>query len=72
MSIQRDETWLKTATPEQIVNAQDAGELDDLTGRSRYPSTGQLQPEHLGKMSADEIRQAYQSGRLTHVLGTTD
>lgn len=69
---QRDEQWLKHASPEQIVAAQDAGELDDLTGRSRYPSTGQLQPEHLGKMSADEIRQAHQDGRLTHLLAITD
>lgn len=69
---QRTEEWLKRATPDQIVKAQDAGELDDLTGRSRYPSTGQLTPEHLGQMSPDEIRKAHTEGRLTHVLGTTD
>ncbi|MFI9846509.1 hypothetical protein ACIHFD_56470 [Nonomuraea sp. NPDC051941] len=72
MTIQRDKQWLRNATPEQIVAAQDAGELDDLTGRSRYPSRGQLTPEHLGRMNRDEIRQAHREGRLADVLGADD
>jgi hypothetical protein len=72
MTVQRDEAWLKQASPEQIVKAQQAGELDDLTGRSRYPSTGQLTAEHLGRMDTREIRQAYKAGRLADVLGTDD
>lgn len=30
---QRDEAWLKLATPEQIVSAQVAGELSNLLGQ---------------------------------------
>jgi hypothetical protein len=35
MGEQRDEAWLSTATAEQIVSANDAGELDDLKGVER-------------------------------------
>lgn len=67
---QYTEADLKRMTPEQIVAAEEAGQCDDLLGRSRYPSTGQLTPEHLGRMTAEEIRQANSEGRLSHVLGT--
>jgi hypothetical protein len=30
---QRDEKWLKSATPDAIAQAETAGELDDLLGR---------------------------------------
>jgi hypothetical protein len=69
MTKQYTEAEIKTMSPEQIVAADDAGQLDDLLGRSRYPSTGQLTPEHLGRMTPDEIRQANSEGRLAHILG---
>lgn len=69
---QRTEDDFKWMTPEQVVEAHLAGEFNDLVGASRYPSTGQLKPEHLGVMSPEEIRKARDEGRLTDVLGTTD
>ena len=38
MAEQRDEAWLKAATPDQIVKAEQAGELDNLLGRVRKES----------------------------------
>ncbi|WP_162795704.1 hypothetical protein [Nonomuraea lactucae] len=59
-------------SPEAIVAAEQAGHLDDLLGRSRYPSRGQLTAEHVGQMKRDEVRKAYRDGRLTELLGTDD
>jgi hypothetical protein len=66
---QRDDAWLQSATPEAIDAAHEAGELADILGTSRFPSKGQLTPEHLGKMTQAEIAEAYAAGRLDNVTG---
>ena len=46
MAVQRDEAWLKSATPDQVQAAYDAGELDDVmngvqgAGVHTFPDVG--------------------------------
>jgi hypothetical protein len=66
---QRDETWVKAATPEQIVAAQNAGELNDLLGRPRpLPTAGQLTAEDIQGRTAEEIEAARVRGQLVTLL----
>lgn len=67
---QRDEAWLRTATPDQVTQARDAGELNELLGR-RVPVVpdGQADDEQLSQMTPEEIARAYDSGQLDELLG---
>ncbi|RAY13602.1 hypothetical protein DPM19_18155 [Actinomadura craniellae] len=69
---QRDDAWLKAATPAQIAQAHDAGELVALMGGHvpDIPAEGQLTHEHVTQMTPAQITQALHAGRLTDVLTT--
>ncbi|GGF11391.1 hypothetical protein [Subtercola lobariae] len=54
MTVQRDDAWCKTATPEQRVAARKAGELDDYLGATRYRAD-----------AAESVRVATVKDRLT-------
>jgi hypothetical protein len=65
---QRDRTWLRSATADQIVAAFRGGELDDMVaGRTRPIAT-----EELGYMSPEQIAQAEHDPELARRIGTAD
>jgi hypothetical protein len=65
------EADLKLMSPEEIVKAQEAGQLDDLLGKPRrdIPRTGQLKEHHLKLMTPEEIVAAEAAGRFDDLLG---
>lgn len=76
MAVQRDEAWLKTATPEQIAAAEEAGELDALQGRvvRTFPEVGsipglQREREWIDAATPDRLAAAYEAGELDAYLG---
>lgn len=67
---QRTEQDLKSMSPDQIVAAHDAGELDELLGRLvASPVDGQLDASHLATMAPEAIVAAHDAGRLDGLLG---
>lgn len=76
MATQRDDAWLKAATPEEIAAAYDAGELEELqTGVVRsHPEIGSvpgLQHDQawVDAMPADRVAAAFEAGELDALLG---
>ena len=69
---QRDETWLKAASPAEMGRAYAAGELAELIG---LPVPLQVAPgeqftgEQLAKMTPDEITKAFNGGACDELLG---
>jgi hypothetical protein len=68
--IQRDDQWLKTASPEEILHAKEQGELAEVMGQrvpvARHRPIGE---QHLKQMSPAEIARAYEDGDLDELLG---
>ncbi|GGK59951.1 hypothetical protein Ppa06_26320 [Planomonospora parontospora subsp. parontospora] len=72
MSVQRDEEWLEAATAEEITRALDAGELNELLGRSvpaPLPPEGQADAAWLASASLEAVSRAYDTGQLDQLLG---
>ncbi len=68
---QRDDAWLKTATPEEIADAMGRGELAELLGRAA-PSAevdGQAAEVDLEAMTPEQVADAYHAGKFDALLG---
>jgi len=66
---------LTTMSPQQIVEAQAAGQLNQLLGiplPADIPTEGQLTREHLAHMTAQQIVDAQQAGRLETLMNGQD
>ncbi|GAA2901913.1 hypothetical protein [Streptomyces mexicanus] len=74
MNDQITEDELKTMDPHAIVEARDAGRLNQILGLPvrDIPTEGQLTQEHLDRMTPTEIVEAREAGRLNRVLGLPD
>lgn len=61
---------LKAMTPEEIVLAKAAGELNDLLGIATpdIPAEGQLTREHIQHMTPEQIVEARAAGRFDDLL----
>ncbi|MFV2102808.1 hypothetical protein [Micromonospora sp. LOL_024] len=71
--VQYGDDWLKTASPEQIADAHQAGNLHALMAGSPppgagVPAAGQLGNEHVAAMSTEQIADAHQAGRFSALL----
>lgn len=73
--LQHDEAWLRTATPDQINAAYQAGELTAIVAvpaPERPEATapeGQLDADTVKAMRPQEITEALDAGTLDHLLG---
>ncbi len=68
---QLTEGFLRSASPEQIVAAYQAGQLDTmLTGETpaTIPAEGQLHDGHLQAMTPEQIVEAQKAGRFSSLL----
>lgn len=74
MSDQITEDELKTMSPHEIVEARNAGRLNQILGLPvrDIPAEGQLTQEHLAQMTPAEIVEARDAGRLNRLLGLPD
>jgi hypothetical protein len=69
MTVQRDEAWVRSHTAEEIVAAQEAGELNILLGRPvPLPKDRQLTEADLVGRSAEEVTAAHAAGQLADIL----
>ncbi|MBC2867319.1 hypothetical protein [Streptomyces mexicanus] len=74
MSDQITEDELTTMSPHEIVEARDAGRLNQILGLPvrDIPADGQLTQENLDQMTPTEIVQARDAGRLDRLLSLPD
>lgn len=67
---QRDDQWLKAASPEEILHAKEQGELAEVMGqRVPFARHRAVKEQELKQMSPDEIARAYEDGDLDELLG---
>lgn len=72
--VQHGLDWLRQATPEQTATALHDGHLDNLlrgeaTDAYEPEQVDQINRDQLSSMTADQIVEAHQAGRLDDVLG---
>jgi len=69
--VQRDQAWVNTATADQIVTAQTAGELDQFLGIQTLgePPAGREElKEWLAAASPEQVTTAYANHQLDPLL----
>ena len=78
MTVQRNDAWVKAATPDQIVAAQERGELQSLLqGASDIPDSFddsrivQRDAQWFETASIEERARALDAGELVELLGGT-